>query len=417
MTGSVPPSARLPPIRRIHEYSLQALDSLVNYLHAIYSPPVRGTHRINHTANATAPKYSIDDEDEDELTRLRSDDFERENAFRWLTGLISRAAFLVPTDDGEDCGGFEGKVDSLIQHAAALLASCAGSAAAGHVTRRFPFDSPFLDSPVEVQLTDIPISVDKDAATVGAHTWGSAYLLAEMILEDPARFGLSDDDVARGPRVLGLGAGTGLVSLALAKYLSARIDYPSPGSCHVAPTVIATDYHPAVLENLRRNISANFEREILSRLSLSALALDWSHYSDGAGMGRRATSAPDLDEPFDLIFGADVIYELEHVAWVRDTVAALLRKPLRAEQRSNDSDASSPRFHLLMPLRSTHVSELKAVEEAFPRNAAADATDPLAQLEVPLRLCILEKEGITCEDGNARSKVEVEYAHYVIGWA
>ena len=56
-----------------------------------------------------------------------------------------------------------------------------------------------------------------------------------------------------------LGAGTGLVSLALARLL------PQLG-VHDAK-VVATDYDDAVLENLRANITANFS---------SAIATNWS---------------------------------------------------------------------------------------------------------------------------------------------
>ncbi|KAI0820259.1 hypothetical protein BC628DRAFT_1398041 [Trametes gibbosa] len=409
-----PPSVRLPPIRRIHEHSIEALENLVAYLHAIYNPPVRGINRVGPKAKEKAAKQAEDDEDNGLLAHLRSDEFERAYAVRWLTSLLSHASFLVPAEDGEDCEGFDAKADSLVQHAAALLAICAGSAAAGKVTRRFQFGSPRLDSPVEVQLTDIPLSVDGDEATVGAHTWGSAYLLAEMLLQEPARFGLSDDAVARGLRVLELGAGTGLVSLATAKYLLARFDHPTPLSTACAPTIVATDYHPVVLENLRRNILANLDQGASSRLSLSALALDWSLYSEDADTQDRATLTPVLDQSFDLIFGADIVYELVHARWVRDTVAALLRKPTSTGQRSNGT--SAPRFHLLMPLRPTHVLESQAVEEVFPRATSATTMDSLARLENPMRLCILDMEGITCEDGNARSNVEVEYVHYMVGW-
>ncbi|KAJ3009092.1 hypothetical protein NUW54_g2913 [Trametes sanguinea] len=54
MTVLSPPSARLPPIRRIHEHSVDVLESLLKYLRAIYNPPVRGTRRSGRKAVASS---------------------------------------------------------------------------------------------------------------------------------------------------------------------------------------------------------------------------------------------------------------------------------------------------------------------------------------------------------------------------
>ncbi|KAJ3002325.1 hypothetical protein NUW54_g5908 [Trametes sanguinea] len=169
MTVLSPPSARLPPIRRIHEHSVDILESLLKYLRAIYNPPVRGTRRVDRKARGTASKGG---EDEDALVALRTDDFERAYTIRWLTGLVAQAS-LIQDEDAEDDWAdqvFDEKIDSLIRDAASLLAVCAGTAAASTVTRRFSFAAPLLKSSVEVQLTDIPISVDGNAATMYSST-------------------------------------------------------------------------------------------------------------------------------------------------------------------------------------------------------------------------------------------------------
>ncbi|KAI0630469.1 hypothetical protein C8Q77DRAFT_1133220 [Trametes polyzona] len=410
MTLLSSPSARLPPIRKIHEHSPEILSNLVEYLRTIYNPPVRGTRRVGHKTKSKSSGGAGGDDDGDALAYLRADEFERGVAVRWLTGLVAQASLIQENfaEDSEDGPETNTNVEELIQRAASLLAVCAGSAAAGTLTRRFPFGSPLLDSPVEVQLTDIPISVDGDAATVGAHTWGSACLLAEMVVESPERFGLSDEDLSRGPRILELGAGTGLVSLAAAKYFLARRSQTVVQ--FEMPTVVATDYHPAVLENLSRNVSANFE-STMAGLSPPILVhpLDWSAFS-GPTQSLPARQPP-LDEPFDIIFGADIIYEPAHARWIRDTVAALLRRPDNDGLEPHATQRGAPRFHLLIPLRPTHVSESRAVEEVFP------VVPPESSTTASQDLCILEKETIMCEAGEVRPGVEVEYVHYVIGWA
>ncbi|OJT13670.1 Protein-lysine N-methyltransferase EFM2 [Trametes pubescens] len=405
MTLLSPPSARLPPIRSIHKHSAEVLECLVEYLRTIYNPPVRGTRRVDRKA-----KDKLDgDADGDGLTQLRADDYERGYAIRWLTSLVAQASLLQDTSEehGPDDGAFDEKVDALVQHTASLLAVCAGSAAAGIVTRRFPLASPLLHSPIEVQLTDIPISVEEDAATVGAHTWGGACLLAELVMENPERYGLSDDAIARGLRILELGAGTGLVSLAVAKYLSARCcqtDVDPAGA-----TVVATDYHPDVLENLSRNISLNAGQNLVSP---SAHALDWSEFSQDAG-GCPPCIAP-FDQSFDIIFGADIIYEASHARWIRDTVATLLQRPSLAGDRDT---VSSPRFHLLIPLRPTHALESRTVQDIFPHATRGVPAPATCVYESTWELCILEEEAFVCEAGDARPGGEVQYVHSVIGWA
>ena len=168
-----------------------------------------------------------------------------------------------------------------------------------------------------------------------------------MLVEDSERFGLSGGGRVLG--VLGIGAGTGLVSLALAKLrsvqLSAIPDMPGHNSL---TTIVASDYHPVVLKNLEHNIQANFPDGTPPNASLTTLALDWSDYStspESAPVNER--TRPD---PFDLIIGADVVYEPTHARWVRDCASALLRTP-------SESPASDPRFHLVIPLRPTHAYE------------------------------------------------------------
>ncbi|KAH9944960.1 putative methyltransferase-domain-containing protein [Epithele typhae] len=387
----LPPSSRLPPLRRINEHPIDVLIALVDYLRAIYTPPVHGTRRVGRKVlKARSASRSA----EDSLDELRADPFERAYAVRWLTRLVTRTALLEDADADEDAPAAENNADALVRAATALLAACAGTSAARTLTRTYVFAAPSADAShdVRVLLTDVPIATDGEAPTVGTQTWGSACLLAEMVVEDPARFGLGGR--SGEVRVLELGAGTGLVSLALAKHLA-----QTHRESAAKTSIVASDYHPAVLENLDRNIEANFPHGTPSTVSLAAHRLDWSDYSRG--------DCDLREESFDVVLGADVVYEPQHILWIRDCVHALLRKPASA---AGDRAARAPRFHLVMPLRPTHAVESRAVREAFPAAPYGDNVRPET-------LCILEEETVLCEVDDVRPGEQIEYVHFVIGWS
>jgi SAM-dependent methyltransferase len=381
---------------------------------------------------ATGPTSDAGSNDE-AMESIRNDAFEHAYAVRWLTALVAQKTTLRGHDDDVenendvnpnvevDASASASKTDkadraaaastvtepaedseeALVQSAAALLAVCAGTASAGTRTRTYVLCG------VRVQLTDVALRND-DFGSVGAQTWGSACVLAEMIAEAPDRFGVccaDDDDGGDGPqagagiaRVLELGAGTGLVSLTISKILETSRERDSR---RAGTVVVASDFYPPALENLKLNIQRNFPPEeddgadpapSARNLSISEHFLDWEEAADPA----RALQAP-FDEPFDEVFGADIVYELEHAMWIK----ACLKRVLR----------STGRFHLVIPLREKFARESATVERVFPL-----VEDTHRETEVGPTLCITQKENITCEawpDG----KGEVEYVHYTIQWA
>ena len=148
MTRAVllPPSARLPPLKRIGELPIDTVVTLLDYLRVIYSPPVRGTRRVERKDRLANARDAS--EQEDPLALLRADEFERAHAVRWLTGLISRATLLQTNPEDEPgCdppGVIEDKVDALVRAAASLIAVCAGTAAARTLTRARAVPTPGL---------------------------------------------------------------------------------------------------------------------------------------------------------------------------------------------------------------------------------------------------------------------------------
>ncbi|PCH37120.1 hypothetical protein WOLCODRAFT_109609 [Wolfiporia cocos MD-104 SS10] len=392
------PTSQLPPIGKIQHYPTEELTRALCYLRHIYNPEVRGIRRIHSkkTPNAigAAPstksptKHSSEDSG---LDTLRSDSFERSYAIRWLTALVSKVQLSLDDQNDEADAAAE---EALIQQAASLLAICAGAASAGALTRVFLFQH--ANGPIQVQLTDVPLE-NQDYASVGAQTWGSACLLAEMLAEAPEEFGL-DRVREEGLRALELGAGTGLASVTLAKVLEAQAG--------AAASVVATDFHPSVLANLRNNIKANTAKS--QSVTLFSHFLDWSQLA-----AMQTPPSPPFDEGFDVIVGADIIYETDHARWIKSCVEQLLRKP-----NANKSSQYPARFHLVIPLRPTHTLESNAIEEVFPRSSTlADLCESTNEAQ-PV-LAMLSKDVIVCEaDGDVGSRCGSgnEMTSLSLGW-
>jgi len=218
--------------------------------------------------------------------------------------------------------------------------------------------------------------------------------MAEMIVDEPGHFGLVLADLRKRKllRVLELGAGTGLVSLAFAK-----LAHSLATEADATVTIIATDYYPSVLANLEGNIRANYSNAEMNNVRLSAHALDWSSFPNFE------TYESPFDEPFDVIFGADIIYEAEHARWIKSCLEKLLRKP--------SSQLSPSQFHLIIPLRRTHTSESNTVEIVFRHK---DGYKPEG---CGLELVIKHKETFICDTGDGQDDHQgVEYAYYQIEW-
>lgn len=420
----LPPTAQLPPIKTLNTVPVGQLQDAIQYLNSVYNPEIRSSRRITVAhgpplspersrtrARRAVTSHELDAEHGDNnnkaMEAIRADAFEHAYAMRWLTALVSQTTMNLHDHDSDGSADHRNNdaslLEPLVQSAAALLAVCAGSASAGTRTRTYALAG------VRVRLTDVALRND-DFGSVGAQTWGSACVLAEMIAEAPSRFGLLRDgsggtasaSTAAGTgailRVLELGAGTGLVSLTAGKVLQ-------QACCCRRAEIVASDFHPLALKNLGLNIENNFHNNYSESsdsatargdVSISAHFLDWEEAADPA----HALGAP-FDAPFDEAFGADVVYEPDHAA----SINACLKRLLRL----------TGRFHLVIPLREGFARELASVERVFPH-----AEDMRRMVDGGPSLCITQKEKITCEvgpEGAPEGKGDVEYAHYTIQWA
>lgn len=269
---------------------------------------------------ASGDDDDADKEDKDNeafLAALRADEFERQCAIRWLTSFIARAEeILLDADDDAR--------QRLVDDASYILASFSSATDAeededaGAIVREFRFqvtagkdeqqekkgdDNKHID----VRLTDGTPAIGSDHTDVGLQSWGASIVVSDLMCSSPEKFDLTVEKMGTSsPRVIELGAGTGLVGITMAKLLP-RLGMPSAD-------IIATDYHPAVLANLADNITANFpiEEKPLVQTSL----LDWA--------------APcldhPLDKPADMLVATDVVYAPEHAIWLRDCAAKLLKR-------------------------------------------------------------------------------------------
>lgn len=389
----LPPTSHLPPIRDIGTYPLKCLNDAVYYLCRIYNPEVRGSRRRRVrplTKNAQRDVIST------ELDAIRTDFFERNYAIKWLTALISQFGNGNESDSDSRTIPHQPSTEDLIQNAASLLALCAGTASAGVIVRQFVFERRHEEdiSLIKVELVDVPLD-NHDYRSVGAQTWGGACIMAEMIVDHPEQFGFHQhnlhDTQSSAFRSLELGAGTGLVSLTAAKIMQDSMNKSTKFE------VVATDYYPSVLKNLERNVSSNFPESSSSSVHISTRFLDWSTFSS------QPTHEPVFETPFDLILGADIIYESQHALWIKSCLMKLLRKP-----SSTTSPESSPTFHLVIPLRATHTVESNTIEQVFPLNNhnRSGSTE----------LVIHHKEIIICDAESGKEGEDIEYAYYKIGW-
>lgn len=406
MTEALPPTSYLHPIKEISSKDFATINASICYLRSIYNPEVRGSRRQKDSqrrdpAGGTANVHPVTPKRMNALHHLRTDSFERAYAIKWLTALI---ALLSGDDDDFVAVGTQEK-EQILHDTASLLALCSGSSAAGTTVRNFTFDyhpphGNQLISPIPITVTLTDNSLDNsDFRSVGAQTWGGACVLSGMIAEDPERFGLGIGQLKAHKRsafrILELGAGTGLVSLTVMNLL----DEIEPGEPH-SVEIVATDYYPSVLANLRTNIERNVQEKANSSSPVKILAefLDWSSFDLG---GDRLEGDP-LSGPFDLVLGADVVYEREHAKWIHSCLTHLLHKPSSPEP--NDPGVMDPAFHLIVPLRSTYSSESASVEKVF--GAEARSNSPSIQ--------IIAKDTFICDTETGE---EVEYAYYKIGWA
>lgn len=392
----LPPSSSLPPLGTLTGLSEREIFGLLRNLSALYCPvPVCASLfpvPASKADSAPAPDPLVDSGYTSEtegtnngakradrrIAGLRADPFERACADRWLAGFICRAPTLhCLARDDDVC---QRAVDQAAYILESLLAGGVddpqaaddGSDLTHELSWELPSDPAGDGQVIKVRLQDrIAGENSDDHDDVGLQLWGASVIFSELICASPARFALDKASLGPSPRILELGAGTGLVSLLLGTLL------PRLGVSQ--PKIVATDYHPTVLENLRANVA-------LGDLPVETALLDWSS----------PALEPPLDVPAEVLLATDVVYAPEHAVLLRDCAFRLL--------------APGGVFWMLIAVRKNGRFEGidTTVESAFAADQPAG--------EDGRALTILSSETLPKQKGIGRGD-ESGYKLFKIGWA
>jgi len=415
----------LPPLGRLSTHSTNEIKQAFQNLRNLYFPP-NPSPAIFKSSNLSIPKRSIkhfihdtsvpdsgyasaegeEEDDEDEVAAsdtascdietehqvLRADPLERAFAIKWVTGFITRADDWIAASEKEE------ERSEILEDATALLSSFTGTNDDQDFGLKRIFTLPLglsVEAPqdssqklIHVELHDAPMSSD-DHTSVGLQSWGSSILLADRFCLEPSTFSLIPPSQGRSLRILELGAGTGMLSIVAAKIL-----HPFTAE------IVATDYHPDVLENLAQNVATNFPTSATSPVGHEAVVvttLDWEHPK---------YSAP-LDQPFDIILAADVIYHPSHAEWIKPCIENLLSRP------SSPGDQGGV-FWLIIAVRTSgrHEGTDETVETLFPHVASITA---LAGSDAKPQLAVLRREVVGRQASIGRVD-ESAYKLFKIGW-
>ncbi|CAA9967100.1 s-adenosylmethionine-dependent methyltransferase [Pyrenophora teres f. maculata] len=380
------PSSSLPSIRSLVVASEDEIATALKNLQALYCPVrlptviLDPTSKREQTSIVSPPEpvdsgYASQDEDDDhepaaeEVTAaLRTDPFERTFVTKWLTSLIACA---------EELEFDEAVREKIVDDAGFILSKLFDSPDDEEeeaITRDFSFPTS-TGHAIEVTLNDAPLSAT-DHTAVGLQSWGASIVLSSMMCADPDRFGFDQTRLHERASITELGAGTGLVSLVLAKLL------PEIGI--EGMDMSATDYHPAVLDNCKANIDTNFPPNSYHSPPVGTAILDW------------AEPPAHLKSSSELLIASDVVYAPEHANWLRDCAAHLL--------------APTGTFWLMVTVRKTGKFEgiPDTVEAVF-----ADESCPKNDFGATFK--ILEREFVEKRSGIGRGD-ESGYNLYRIGW-
>ena len=197
------------------------------------------------------------------------------------------------------------------------------------MSRTFEILEPQIGSTVSITLHEPSLTADQ----LGHKTWAASYLLAKRLasLRLPPLEGTRRCSSDPRPRILELGAGTGLVGLALATLFPV--------------TVHLTDL-PAIMPNLAANARHNALAIEARGSSVKAFGLDWAN-----------PPGPDQVPPqsYDVVVAADPIYGPEHPALLVGSIERYL------------SCAEGARAVIELPLREAYAPEVKELRERLGR--------------------------------------------------
>jgi predicted nicotinamide N-methyase len=206
----------------------------------------------------------------------------------------------------------------------------------------------------------------------------------------PNQFGLFDTSRRKeGIRMLELGAGTGLLSILCRKLLDLKAASDEINGVTTVPSspgrsrqsqksqglIVATDFLPEVLDNLKLCVDLNFPTPIATDIPVSGdsttginiAKLDWTtfpSFMENRHRHRGETSGEEessrfMNEPFDLVLASDCVYDETHAKMLREVASWVLRLP-----ESGDGDIGGTFVSISLVLISRVVAD-KSVAYPF----------------------------------------------------
>ena len=165
-----------------------------------------------------------------------------------------------------------------------LPSASAAAQQKSYVTYTAPVPGPHA---ARVTLLEAPLLL-ASSGTTGFRTWEAALFLGAY-LSSP-----DGNHLVTGKRVLELGAGTGFLSIFVAKHLGAH-------------HVLATDGSQEVINDLKSNILLN---ELEGGELVHTAVLQWGHTLIG-----RVVDPREEKSSCDLVLGADVVSDFDSTNW------------------------------------------------------------------------------------------------------
>ncbi|KAH7319137.1 putative methyltransferase-domain-containing protein [Rhexocercosporidium sp. MPI-PUGE-AT-0058] len=233
--------------------------------------------------------------------------------FEWLQEMKDDAGVVLSVDDQKE---------KLITEASSRMSERCGRSAAGEMTRTWVIPKSLALPEIRFDIREPPLTGDQ----IGLKTWGTSYVLAkrlEFIGSEYLGPIINDATPSNHPKILELGAGTGLVGMAAAAVWKSR--------------VLLTDLVD-IQENMMFNINKNLSTVSDLGGRISGEVLDWT---------KAREALPSLRcKEFEIVIAADPMYDHEHPELVAKMVKMFLK------------EGTESRALVAIPLRDAHTKRL-----------------------------------------------------------
>ncbi|KAI4229450.1 MAG: hypothetical protein LQ349_006394 [Xanthoria aureola] len=228
------------------------------------------------------------------------------NLPRYLTSIIASSLAWIEEESVRE---------EIWEAASSRLSERSGRTAIPSMSRTFSIPTSTTSS-VSITLREPSLTADN----LGHKTWLASYLLAKRLPSLAPYLPAFE----RGGQVIELGAGTGLVGVAIAAMFDVHV--------HL------TDL-PAIIPNLLANVTANSLS--ITQGSTSVGELDWSSSPD---------CCSEQHEAYDVAVAADPLYSPQHPCWLVATIDRVLKRDLAA------------RVVIELPLREAYAPEIRELK-------------------------------------------------------